>query len=121
MIYRLLYDAIDVGQVTHTDGDFPSCFGTWIPKPLDEEDPVQKHVCRYIEYSIESMRLLDAEDPTWEEFAQREEEAFLDLISSECWWLVEPTGTQIPILVPLFRSSGELTWRYAPRRETSTA
>ena len=108
--YKLMYSDIYLGKITEKDYDFPNISGVVELSTLNLEDPTQKIINDYIQYSIEVNELIlnDQED----EIDYDKQVPFLDLINSDNWHLILPNGTKENILTPNFFMDSGIVWRW---------
>ena len=123
--YELYFGARRVGAVTQLDSDFPNLWGriaydASIARPQTPED---QRMARFVELSIESMRLLMGDD-TYDEDDDDDdggemnpvdaelEREFMDLVETNGWRLIDAQGKVEPILCPAFHPDDEIVWRW---------
>lgn len=108
--YKLIYSDIYLGEITEIYYDFPNISGTVELSTLNLEDPTQKIINDYIQYSMEVNELMlnDQED----EIDYDKQVPFLDLINSDNWHLISPNGTKEKTLTPNFFMDSGIVWRW---------
>lgn len=107
MKYKLYYKEIELGYISYLDQDFPNLFGKY-----KLTSPLTKDIDQYINYSIESNRLMITSKSKWLEFINENGDKFHDLIESEDWKLIDEDGEAHLILVPNFCANNEIVWRW---------
>src|SRR4051794_40732991 len=92
--YVLLYGAVELGEVTHQDSDFPNCSGTWRPYPHADNPEIRRFIRAYVEYSghADSLTKNFHVTPAWEAYTLEREPEFEDLIESTDWALRDEDG-----------------------------
>ena len=120
--YELYFGTRRVGAVTQLDSDFPNLWGSIvydasITRPQTPED---QRMARYVELSIESMRLMmgdtyveDDDDDESNPFEAEIDRDFMDLVETNDWRLIDAQGKVEPILFPVFHPDDEIVWRWA--------
>lgn len=101
---KLYFGDILVGYISSESGDFPGFSGLF-----STARDIPQDVERYIEFSIQFAPQIE-QDVFTEEYYQKEAE-FSDLINSNDWNIKSDKGETSYILVPLFGSSNEASWR----------
>ena len=118
--YELYFGTRRVGAVTLRDSDFPNLWGSIaydasITRPKSPED---RRMARFVELSIESMRLLmsdedEDEDDDINPVDAELERDFSDLVDTNNWRLIDAQGKVEPILCPAFHPDDEIVWRWS--------
>jgi hypothetical protein len=111
--YDLCFGESRLASVTRTGADFPNLWGEFRLKESIREDDRLRHVVDYIDYSIRTAPLAEADQQ--DDARNAEEEKFIDLIDSNQWFLVDEKGQREPILIPIFHSEREIGWRWRMR------
>ena len=112
--YDLCFGESRLASVTRTGSDFPNLWGEYQLKEGIREDDRLRHVVDYIESSIRTAQLAEADQQNEALYAW--EENFIDLIESNQWFLVDEKGQREPILIPIFHSKQEIGWRWRIER-----
>src|SRR5262245_42914685 len=100
--YTLLYNNIPIGIVETLDADFPNLWGAFTLFRMDEHPDVRNRIRAFLDYSHEANRLMDLDhvNPVvpsrYESFVSERESAFLDLIESRRWTLVDKAEKRRP-------------------------
>ena len=110
---RLLYKTYYVAEVEEEGRDFPDCFGRFQLAP-DIASVAEGKIKEYVDYSIATWPLIEANRPDEIDFAH-EEIRFGQLIDPSEWWL-ESGDQRVPILIPNFCTDGRINWRFDPGR-----
>ncbi|MFW9995564.1 MAG: hypothetical protein ACFFD4_26235 [Candidatus Odinarchaeota archaeon] len=119
--YDLYWNETGVGRIEHVDSDFPNLWGVFkLDAELKESDHVlAKRLLAFIDLSIEDSKLLEVEhekDVSRErEEINRKLDAFIDLIETDDWYLIDQRRGILPILSPAFFSDGTVVWRWNPK------
>ena len=109
--YRLFYKEVNLGEFISGDSDFPNMSGKFHSRAEADHETTRRHVHHYIEYCIAADKLMHSgDDAAWEEFIEKNEAQFLDLIETDDWTLRDENEV-IPILVPVFYQNNEVVWR----------
>ena len=123
MHYDLYFGAIKIGVVTEKDSDFPNYWGTiTYDKSLVQAtcNDERNRLLQFLELNREQIRLVDIEheqDVSEElEAINQKLDEFSDYIETGGWLLIDETGHQLPILVPLLRHEREIVWRWNPEK-----
>ncbi len=122
MRYDLFFGTQKVGVVTDVDSDFPNLWGRIVydESLSDPRTDEGARLARFVELNRESIRLIDIEherDVSQELAALNTElEGYNDFIETDRWRLIDESGKEHPILVPIFRPGGEIVWRWDPSR-----
>ena len=110
--YRLFYQDVEIGNITHEDGDFPKNFGTFHPVAGNNQSPVSEKIRQYIAYSVAADRIMqEGREAEWERFVIENESPFLDLIETDAWRLLDEEGIEL-ILIPSFCVDDGIVWRW---------
>jgi hypothetical protein len=122
--YDLYYADRRLGVVTQVDSDFPNLWGTIVYDAAiaHPQSDAEKRMARFVELSIESMRLLMSDDAAYDDDEVSEvelnpvdaelERDFLDLVETNNWRLIDAEGQVEPILCPAFHPNDEIVWRW---------
>lgn len=113
--FTLLYQGVNLGQITLSDWDFPNLTGAFIPETAADHPEIRRRVKDYVQFRIEADRLARDTPHSLEEFLNLTEPAFSDLIDSDEWSLVDEQGRRLRILAPTFSPDGRVTWRWRER------
>ncbi len=106
----LLFQGVPIAQVEQDDADFPTYFGHYRLVDDSSADPVVARVREYHDFSVRTWPLI--EQDRYDEVASQEEQ-FADLIESSDWSLLQPDGSSVAILIPVFCTNSEINWRLA--------
>lgn len=112
MNYTLKYKDIEVGKIKREDEDFPNLWGTFtINESLTDEA-----IIKFIELSIKESNLIEGEhlrDISKEmDVLGKQMESYMYFIDSEEWALISRVSEVEKILVPSFKSSNGIVWRW---------
>lgn len=110
MNYQLFFDDHQIGTITKKDEDFLNLFGTY--DLLASTEKAHPFIFQYIQYSIQASMLMGEDEKKWEEFMEKEESKYMDLIETENWHLIDENGKTHKILVPIFHYNNEIIWRW---------
>jgi hypothetical protein len=112
-MYQLFYGDRKIGKVEVTSGDFPTTNGTFQPCEIPEADPLRSHIQNYINFSIQAATIGEEDDygKRWEDFQLAGEMRYVDLIDADRWCLISPNGVRTAIMIPVFHSNCEISWR----------
>jgi hypothetical protein len=125
--YDLYFGTLKVGIVTEIDSDFPNLWGdiAYDPALLKPQAGEIARFVKFVELNRESTKLVDMED---EQDTSREQDAvnaelvaYMDYVESEDWHLIDTRGRALPILCPILRGSGEIVWRWNPKKDKWTS
>lgn len=112
MNWTLFFGEVEVAEVSLIDSEFMAVFGSCRITVNREASDLQRHIGRFIDFSIESSRLTGTGD-TPGELVSAHEDQFTDLIESEDWFLVGENGKPEAILIPNFVNDNEIVWRWS--------
>ena len=105
--YILKYKNYEIGKIIQTDEDFPNLFGKF---ELTKNE-LPKEIMDYIYYSIKFSKLLEEDEKKWEEYMKKNEKKYIQIINSKEWYLVDNSGKNENILVPII-GDNSITWRW---------
>ncbi|OOV16651.1 hypothetical protein [Flavobacterium sp. LM4] len=108
--FNLLYKDKLIGTFLIESMDFPSTSGQ-IKLNTDTIEK-EKELREYIKFSIESSEKVLCDDIAYGEFIDIEEFKHLSIINSLDWTLLSKDGEVTKILVPLFFSNNEMSFRF---------
>lgn len=110
MKYKLYFGEQLIGRIEQTDEAFPSLRGKYNIFSSAEEE--WNLIFEYVQYSIKASILMEQDRIKWESFIEEEEYKYSTLIESESWTLIDELGEVHKILIPIFHSGNEMTWRW---------
>jgi hypothetical protein len=110
MIYDFYFANIKIATIKNAVEEFLNCHGSYIL----EDDFVNLHsgndLHAFVESQINNPPPIEASK--LEEFDQSEDDRYIHFIDSNDWLLIDQDGEKIPILVPIFNSNIDITWRF---------
>lgn len=113
MISKLHFEYILIGEIENVDAEFPGFYGNFTLL-LDITDDFSAQILNYINFSKRYADFFVQEHLTDSDLEQellREENEYLHLINSENWYIIDPDGNKIKILVPIFDTNNGIIWR----------
>ncbi|MEM6956849.1 MAG: hypothetical protein AAF645_14240 [Myxococcota bacterium] len=108
--WSLVFGDIPIATIVQDCADFPTLFGTYTLAEGAERTAKGERIHAYIAMSI---RVFPLYEEGRDDEAANEEEAFMDLIESEQWALIDAEGQRRSILIPVFSPGGRVNWRWA--------
>ena len=110
MKYRLYHKDYEIGIINQLDQDFPNLFGKYeLNENLEQENTL---ISQYVEYSVHASILMETNEEKWQDFMEKGDPKFIDLIESENWKLIDEKEKTHKILIPNFCDKKEIVWRW---------
>lgn len=112
-IYKLYFGDLELAEISRKHSDFPGVSGYYRLNIKDPNSAKIEEILKYIEYSIESARIVKEAETIGKQWVSAFVEGkppFVDLIESEEWWLQDDKGDRHNILIPNFKSERNINW-----------
>ncbi|MEM7604666.1 MAG: hypothetical protein AAF411_04855 [Myxococcota bacterium] len=115
--WSLVFGDMPIATIVQDDADFPTLFGTYtLTEGAERSAEGAERTAegeRIHAYIAMSIRVFPLYEEGRDDEAADEEEAFMDLIESEQWALIDAEGQRRSILIPVFSPGGRVNWRWA--------
>lgn len=118
MSYELFFEDVLIGKIKYEANDFPNLFGdiAFSSEYLTSNSSKVRRIRDYLNLQAQSVELVEVENEKDVEKELNEMNAkldqYMDMVETNGWCLISDKGEQLPILSPIIRTDGEVTWRW---------